>query len=146
MSYTNLLYHIVYATKGRAPLITLDLKGRLHGYLGGIVGGLGGAPIEINGMSEHVHLLVRLRPIISVSDFLSKLKSGSSLWAKRQTKGRFAWQAKYGAFTVSESQVGKVRKYIRDQEKHHRTMSFEEEFEALLKANHVEFDEKYLWT
>ena len=145
MSYTNLLYHIVYATKSRAPLITLDLKNRLHGYLGGIVGGLGGVPIEINGMSEHVHLLVRLRPIISVSEFLSKLKSGSSLWAKRQTKGRFAWQARYGAFTVSESQVGKVRKYIRDQEKHHRTMSFEEEFEALLKANHVEFDEKYLW-
>ena len=146
MSYTNLLYHIVYATKNRAPLITLDLKSRLHGYLGGIVGGLGGVPIEINGMSEHVHLLVRLRPIISVSEFLSKLKSGSSLWAKRQTKGRFAWQAKYGAFTVSESQVGKVRKYIRDQEKHHRTISFEEEFEALLKANQVEFDEKYLWT
>ena len=146
MSYTNLLYHIVYATKNRASLITLDLKSRLHGYLGGIVGGLGGVPIEINGMSEHVHLLVRLRPNISVSEFLSKLKSGSSLWAKRQTKGRFAWQAKYGAFTVSESQVGKVRKYIRDQEKHHRTMSFEEEFEALLKANQVEFDEKYLWT
>ena len=146
MSYTNLLYHIVYATKNRAPLITLDLKSRLHGYLGGIVGGLGGVPIEINGMSEHVHLLVRLRPIISVSEFLSKLKSGSSLWAKRQTKGRFAWQSKYGAFTDSESQVGKVRKYIRDQEKHHRTMSFEEEFEALLKANQVEFDEKYLWT
>ena len=146
MSYTNLLYHIVYATKSRAPMITLDLKSRLHGYLGGIVAGLGGVPIEINGMSEHVHLLVRLRPIISVSEFLSKLKSGSSLWAKRQTKGRFAWQAKYGAFTVSESQVGKVRKYIRDQEKHHRTMSFEEEFEALLKANQVEFDEKYLWT
>ena len=63
MSYTNLLYHIVYATKSRAPLITSDLKSRLHGYLGGIVGGLGGVPIEINGMSEHVHLLVRIRPI-----------------------------------------------------------------------------------
>ena len=83
MSYTNLLYHIVYATKSRAPLITSDLKSRLHGYLGGIVGGLGGVPIEINGMSEHVHLLVRIRPTISVSDFLSKLKSVSSLWAKR---------------------------------------------------------------
>ena len=146
MSYTNLLYHIVYATKGRAPLITSDLKSRLHAYLGGIVSGLDGVPIEINGMAEHIHLLVRLRPTVSVSDFLSKLKSVSSLWAKRQTKGRFAWQAKYGAFTVSESQVGKVRKYIREQEKHHRTMSFEEEFEALLKSSRIEFDEKYLWT
>ena len=146
MSYTNLLYHIVYATKSRKPLITSELKSRLHGYLGGIVGGLGCVPIEINGMQEHVHLLVRLRPTIAVSDFLSKLKSLSSLWAKRQTKGRFAWQAKYGAFTVSESQVGKVRKYIREQEKHHRTMSFEEEFETLLKGNRIDFDEKYLWT
>ncbi len=146
MSYTNLLYHIVYATKGRAPLIMSDLKSRLDAYLGGIVSGLDGVPIEINGMAEHIHLLVRLRPTISVSDFLSKLKSVSSLWAKRQTKGRFAWQAKYGAFTVSESQVGKVRKYIREQEKHHRTMSFEEEFEALLKSSRIEFDEKYLWT
>ena len=102
------------------PLITSDLKSRLHGYLGGIVGGLGCVPIEINGMEEHVQLLVRLRPTIAVSDFLSKLKSLSSLWAKRQTKGRFAWQAKYGAFTVSESQVGRVRKYIREQEKHHQ--------------------------
>jgi REP element-mobilizing transposase RayT len=146
MSYTNLLYHIVYATKSRAPLINSNLKSRLHGYLGGIVGGLGGIPIEINGMSEHVHLLVRIRPTISVSDFLSKLKSNSSLWAKRQTKGRFAWQAKYGAFTVSESQVSRVRKYIREQEEHHRTMSCEEEFEALLKGNRIDFDAKYLWT
>jgi putative transposase len=109
------------------------------------VGGLGGVPIEINGMSEHVHLLVRIRPTISVSDFLSKLKAVSSLWAKRQTKGlRVA--SKIWAFTVSESQVGRVRKYIREQEKHHRTMSFEEEFEALLKGNRIDFDAKYLWT
>ena len=146
MSYTNLLYHIVYATKERAPFITADLKGRLHGYLGGIVKGLGCVPIEINGMSEHVHLLVKIRPTIAVSDFLSKLKSSSSSWGKRETKGRFGWQAKYGAFTVSESQVGRVRQYIRDQEKHHRRMSFEEEFEALLNSNGIEFEKQYLWT
>jgi putative transposase len=145
MSYTNLLYHIVYATKERAPLITNALKSRLHEYLGGIVHGLGCTPIEINGVSDHVHLLVKLRPIISVSDFLSKLKSNSSGWAKRQTKGRFAWQARYGAFTVSESQVDNVRSYIRNQEKHHQKMSFEEEFRTLLKAHHIDFDEARLW-
>lgn len=128
MSYTKLLYHIVYATKERAPLITNALRPRLHEYLGGIVNGLGGVPIEINGVSDHVHLLVRLRPTIAVSDFLSKLKSNSSSWAKRQTRGRFAWQVRYGAFTVSESQVDSVRRYIRNQEKHHQRMSFEEEF------------------
>lgn len=146
MSYTNLLYHLVYATKERAPLINADLKPRLHEYLGGIVKGLNSVPIEINGMSEHVHLLVRIRPTISVADFLSKLKSNSSSWAKRQTKGRFAWQARYGAFTVSKSQVNRVRQYIRDQERHHLDMSFEQEFEALLKNNGIEFDEQYLWT
>lgn len=145
MSYTNLLYHVVYATKERAPLITSDLKPRLHEYLGGIVNGLGCVPIEINGMSEHVHLLVKIRPTISVSDFLSKLKSSSSGWARRQTKGRFAWQARYGAFTVSESQVIRVRQYIRDQEKHHQKMSFIEEFEALLRSNGIEFEKQYMW-
>ena len=145
MSYTNLLYHVVSGTKGRTPLITSDLKSRLHEYLGGIVNGLGCIPIEINGMAEHVHLLVKIRPTISVSDFLSKLKSSSSNWAKRQTGGRFVWQVKYGAFTVSESQAGMVRRYIRNQEKHHRKMSFEEEFEALLSGNRIDFDKQYLW-
>jgi putative transposase len=145
MSYTNLLYHIVYATKKRAPLITNLLRPRLHEYLGGIVRGLGSVPIEINGVSDHVHLLVKLRPTISVSDFLSKLKSNSSGWAKRQTSGRFAWQDRYGAFTVSESQVDHVRLYIRNQEKHHQRMSFEEEFKALLKAHKLDFDEAHLW-
>jgi putative transposase len=146
MSYTNLLYHIVYGTKQRTPFITADLKDRLHQYLGGIVRKLDCVPIEINGMSEHVHLLVKLRPTISVSDFLSKLKSISSGWARKQTKGRFAWQAKYGAFTVSESQVGRVRKYIREQEKHHKNMSFEDEMETLLKGNRIDYDKRYLWS
>jgi REP element-mobilizing transposase RayT len=146
MSYTNLLYHIVYGTKGRVPMITSELRSRLHEYLGGIVKGLNCLPIEINGMAEHVHLLVRIRPTISISDFLSKLKSNSSNWARRQTGGRFAWQVRYGAFTVSESQAGTVRQYIRDQEKHHRKMSFQEEFESLLKGNRIDFNEDYLWT
>jgi putative transposase len=88
MSYTNLLYHVVYGTKGRAPLINADLKADLHKYLGGIVRGLGCVPIEINGMSDHVHLMVRIRPTISVSEFLSKLKSGSSNGQRSASHGR----------------------------------------------------------
>jgi len=145
MSYTNLLYHIVYGTKERAPLINAGIKDDLHKYLGGIVRGLGCVPIEINGMPDHVHLLVRIRPSISVSEFLSKLKAGSSNWARRKTKRRFAWQVKYGAFTVSESQAERVRQYIRDQEKHHQKVSFEDEFEALLKSNGIEFEKRFLW-
>ena len=145
MSYTNRLYHIVYATKERAPLITNPLRPRLHEYLGGTVRGLGGTALEINGTNDHVHILAKLRPTISVSDFISKLKSGSSGFAKRQTAGRFAWQARYGAFTVSESQVERVRKYIRNQEEHHRKQSFEEEFRALLQTHRIDFDEAHPW-
>ena len=145
MSYTNLLYHIVYATKERAPLITKTLRPRLHEYLGGTVRGLGGIALEINGTADHVHVLAKLRPTISVSEFLSKLKSGSSGWAKRQTAGRFGWQARFAAFTVSESQVERVRQYIRNQEQHHRKRTFEEEFKALLRAHNVDFDAAHLW-
>jgi putative transposase len=145
MSYTNLLYHIVYATKERAPLITNALRPQLHQYLGGTVRGLGGIAIEINGTEDHVHVLAKIRPTISVSEFLSKLKSVSSGWAKRQTAGRFCWQARFGAFTVSESQVERVRRYIRNQKTHHRKYSFEEEFKALLRAHSIDFNEAYLW-
>src|SRR2546427_12375710 len=85
-----------------------------------MVRGLDGIAIEINGVADHVHVLAKIRPIISISEFMSKLKSGSSGWAKRQTNGRFGWQARFGAFTVSESQVERVRRYIRNQEEHHR--------------------------
>jgi REP element-mobilizing transposase RayT len=145
MSHTNLLYHIVFATKERAPLITETLRPRLHGYLGGIIRGLEGVALEVNGTADHVHILARLRPTISVSAFMSKIKSSSSGWAKRQTRGRFAWQSRFGAFTVSESQVQRVRRYIRNQPAHHRHRSFEEEFNALLTAHHIDFDDAHLW-
>jgi len=145
MSYTNLLYHIVYATKERAPLITSQLRPRLHEYLGGTVRGLDGIAIEVGGTADHVHVLAKIKPTISVSEFLSKLKSGSSGWAKRQTAGRFGWQARFAAFTVSESQVQRVRRYIRNQQEHHCKKSFEEEFRALLRAHKIDFNDRYLW-
>src|SRR2546425_380086 len=141
MSYTNLIYHIVCATKERAPLITEALRPRLHRYLGGTVRKLGGIGLEVKRTSDHVHVVAKLPPTISVAEFLSKLKSGSSGWAKRQTKGRFAWQVRYAAFTVSESQLDRVRQYVRDQKKHHRRKSLDEEFKALLRAHHIDFDE-----
>ena len=145
MSYTNLLYHIVFGTKDRLPLITSEFRPRLHDYLGGIVNGLHGTPLEINGTADRVHVLARIQPVISISEFMSKFKSVSSGWARRQKQKYFKWQVKYGAFTVSESQVDRVQDYIRNQEAHHSRISFEEEFKALLKSNGIEFKEKYLW-
>lgn len=146
MSYTNLLYHIVFATKERAPLITTELRPHLHQYLGGTSRNLGGIALAVGGVADHVHLMIKIKPTIAVSEFIQQLKAGSSGWANKQTRGRFSWQSRYGAFTVSESQVEKVRIYILRQEEHHRRVSFEEEFKALLRAHQIEFDERYLWT
>lgn len=144
MSYTNFLYHIVFGTKGRLPLITKELKPRLFEYLGGTIRGLGGIAFEINGIEDHVHLLVKAPPTIRFSDFLRDLKANSSKWINQNTSGKFAWQRRYGAFTVSESQFENVRNYIRKQEDHHRKFDYKQEFESFLKANKIEIDE-YLW-
>jgi len=127
------------------PLITKEFRPRLHQYLGGMVNGLHGTPLEINGTADHVHVLARIKPVISIAEFLGKFKSVSSGWARRQTRGKFKWQVKYGAFSVSQSQVERVQRYIRNQEAHHSKISFEEEFRALLKSHGIEFEEKYLW-
>ena len=144
MSYTHLLYHIVFATKDRVRLISPAWEDELYRYLGGIVKNHGGEPIEINGMPEHGHLLVRLKQLPSLPDFMRELKASSSKWAKRHNS-KFSWQRRYGAFTVSESMSEAVRKYIQNQKFHHKEQTFEDEFTELLRLHNVEYDSKYLW-
>lgn len=144
MAYTNLLYHLVFGTKERLPFITDELKSHFHAYLGGTVRGLGGVAFEINGMNDHVHLLVKLNTTHRLDYFLRDLKANSSKWAKEKTNGQFSWQRRYGAFTVSESQFAVVQNYIRNQEAHHKKFDFKQEFETMLRANGLEIDE-YLW-
>jgi len=147
-SYTNLIYHIVFATKNRRTTITADRKERLYEYIGGTIRGLGGILLAINGMSDHVHILVKLRPDKSLSDVLRDMKANSSGWMHDvfPDAADFSWQNGYGAFTVSSSQIDGVKRYIADQEIHHAGRSFEDEFVVLLEKNGVEFDRKYLWT
>ena len=144
-SYTNLLYHFVFATKDRLPLLTSKIRPRLYEYLGGTVRGLDGTALEIGGIEDHIHLLAKLRQDIAVAEFIKKLKSNSSRWVRRTLRKDFGWQEGYGGFTVSESQMERVRQYIRNQEEHHRRVSFEEEFKALLRAHHIDYEEDYLW-
>ncbi len=144
-SYTKLLYHLVFSTAKRQPLITEKLRSPLYDYLGGTVRGLDGVAIELGGVEDHVHLLVRMPRTIAVDEFLQKLKANSSGWVTRANGIKFNWQRGFGAFTVSESQVEKVRRYIQNQVEHHRKVSFEQEFKAMIKAHQVEFDEEYLW-
>ncbi len=146
-TYTNLLYHLVFSTKGRYPLITKELQSNLHAYLGGIIRGEGGVLLEIGGMPDHVHLLAKFKPTVSISDMLRCIKANSSGWVNEERKGsrKFGWQDGYAAFTVSESQVAVVRQYIQQQETHHRGLSYQDEFRALLERHGIEFDERYIW-
>lgn len=143
-SYTNLLYHIVYGTNDRKPLIDDNLRPRLYEYLGGTIRGMKGVCVEIGGVEDHIHILAKLHPTVSVSDFLEKLKANSSKWTKTVKRG-FGWQGGYAAFSVSESQVARVKRYIQNQREHHRRASFEEELLALLRAHGVSYDPNHLW-
>lgn len=146
-SYTNLLYHIVFSTKRRRALIVPELRDDLYAYLGGVVRGERGTLLEIGGMPDHVHIVARFRSEPSVAQMIKTLKSKTSKWANEQSRGpgHFAWQIGYGAFTVSASQLDKVLDYVRNQERHHRRKTFQDEYLALLKRHGIEFEERYLW-
>ncbi len=146
-TFTNLLTHVVFSTSGRAPFLTNVIRPDVHAYLGGILREIHATPIAIGGAADHVHLLTRLPADLAVADCLRVVKSNSSRWVKERWPERrsFAWQGGYGAFSVSESKRGAVIRYIQDQERHHRRISFQDEFLALLKNHGLEFDERYLW-
>lgn len=146
-TYTNLLYHLVFSTKNRQPSINPNDEDDLYAYIGGIVRGIDGTCLEINGMPDHIHLLIKLPPKIAVSDALRTIKANSSKWYNETKKPnvKFSWQDGYAAFSVSRSQIGDVRAYIRNQKKHHGTKQFESELMMMLERNEIDFDEKYLW-
>ena len=109
-TYTNLLFHVVFSTKNRIGLIEGIVARELHPYLGGIIGNLGGVALEINGMSDHVHLLVKLKPTKSISEIVREVKANSSKWMNEEKwkLRKFGWQDGYAAFTVSKSQAPAV--------------------------------------
>ncbi len=146
-SFTNLLYHIVFATKGREPWLIDSIRPELLKQLGILIKEEGGIPLIVNGMPEHVHILMKLRPDVTVSKIVGDAKSRSSGWVHR-TQGElsmFAWQTGYGAFTVSQSQVPRVHQYIEHQEEHHRERPYVEEFRILLRKNGFDEDEEFFW-
>lgn len=145
---SNLTYHIVFSTKYREPMITPKLREDLYPYIGGIVRNKGGTLIRIGGVADHLHLVVRLRPDIALSDMMRMVKANSSKWVNERNNvsgSRFAWQSGYGAFTVSQSQLTALVEYVENQEEHHRSRSFQDEFVAILKKHGVEYDERYLF-
>lgn len=143
--HLSLHYHLVWGTKHRAPLIADVWRDRLHAFLGGTVRTVGGVAEAIGGTHDHVHLLVGLRATHQLSEVMREIKHSSSQWAHEELKAQsFAWQEGYGTFTVSASQTGVVKRYIANQEEHHRKRTFAEEYKMFLEQSGIVYDERGL--
>jgi putative transposase len=142
-AWTQNFYHTVFSTKQRAMLITPECESRLYPFIGGVVHDLRCTLLAINGLPDHVHLLVRYRPDLSHSELLQQIKGRSSKWLNETFPqlGHFAWQEGYGGFTVSKSAVPQVEAYIAGQKQHHQRQDFKAEFLELLRRHGIEFDE-----
>ena len=145
-SFTCLRYHLVFSTKNRVPQITPDVQKRLYDYMGGILKNENGQLLAAGGTADHVHLLACIYSSVSVSDMLRKVKANSSKWIHETfpEQNQFAWQEGYGAFSVSQSNVEQVRRYVEQQEEHHHRVSFEQEFIEFLERHGISYDERYL--
>jgi putative transposase len=146
-TYTQIYIHIVFAVEGRQSLIKSEHNDELQKYITGIVSGQKQKLIAINNMPDHLHLLVGMRPDSSLSDLVRDIKANSSKFINEQrwVMGRFSWQEGFGAFSYSRSQLGTVIRYIENQQKHHATKSFREEYVALLEKFGVEYDPQYIF-
>ena len=147
-SLSSVFIHLVFSTKDRFPFFTdPTMRDETHAYLGEVSKRVGCPTLIVGGVADHVHLLARLGREVQQSEWVKELKRVSNPWIKERLHngGKFAWQAGYGAFSVSQSNVEEVRDYIRRQEEHHRKMSFQEEYRNFLRRHGVEWDEAYVW-
>ena len=139
--------HINFHTKTNTTDVLDDDLVCLHRYIGGIVKGMGAVLIEVGGMTDHVHLLCSLPKTMALADFVKTVKAESSRWIKTLNPHyycAFAWQEGYAAYSVSTSVLPKVVNYIRNQQDHHKVRTFMDEYKAFLKANNIDYDERYL--
>jgi len=146
-TFTNLLFHVVFSTKERRPLIDDSFRDRLHQYMSGIARSEFGGALSIGGTDNHVHSLIVLPADVAAAEAMRKWKSLSSKWVHETlpAEADFGWQEGYSAFTVSRSNVSKVAAYIENQAEHHMKMTFEEEFIALLDRHGIKYDPRYVW-
>lgn len=142
---TRILVHLIFSTKERARLIPSELEKDLYAYLGGICRNLQSPLLDAGGDADHVHLVVSLAKTISVADLLLPLKRDSSSWMKSHGTTDFYWQDGYAAFSVGESQLPVLHRYLARQKEHHRRKTFKEELLAFLERYKVQYDERYLW-
>lgn len=146
-TYTQILLHVVFSTKGRKSWITPEIAEQLYPYLGGIVRAQNGTLFDIGGVADHLHMLIRWRPDMSVSDLMRIVKANSSKWlhATFPSLLDFAWQDGYSAFSVSKSKEQIVKRYIAGQVEHHAREDYKSELLRLLRAHGVDFEERYVF-
>lgn len=146
-TYIQIYVQVVFAVKFRLNLIPVEHSEEIRRYMTGIVTNLGSKLIAINNMPDHCHLLIGLKPDISLSELIGKVKSGSSgfINKKQLVPGHFEWQDGFGAFSYSRSQISTVAGYIEKQQEHHRKRTFREEYIALLEEFDVAFDQRYIF-
>jgi REP element-mobilizing transposase RayT len=146
-SLSNILIHLTFSTKHREPLLDPQIRDEVFRYLAGVLKEMDCPPLIVGGYLDHIHVLFAQSRTTTVAKVVETIKSSSSRWLK--TKGEkykaFAWQAGYGAFSVSESNAETVTRYIAGQDRHHAKTTFQEELRRLLEKHRVAFDERYVW-
>ena len=146
-SYTQLYVHLVFAVKNRDAVLSKNIRPRVFEYMSGIITGMKHKSVCVNGVSDHVHLLIGINPSKSISDTVHDIKRSTTLFINTEKicAARFAWQEGYGGFTYSRSQLDNVYNYILNQEKHHSKLTFREEYIGFLKKFEIEYNEQFLF-
>ena len=144
---TAILLHITFSTKHREPLIPESIEPDLYAYIGGICRGTKSSLHAMNGAADHVHMLVSLAKTIALSELMLQLKRDSSKWIKEHDSNlrAFAWQDGYFAFSIGQSGVDELKRYIASQKDHHKSIDFKDEIRAFLRKYEIECDERYMW-
>ena len=146
-TFTQIYIQAVFAVKGRANLLDKQWRDELFKYMAGIIKGKNQKPIIVNGVGDHVHVFMGLKPTVTLSDLIRDIKNNSSNYINDNglVKGKFSWQEGYGAFSYAHSQLDNVYKYILNQEEHHRKRKFKDEYLAILQEFEIPFDDRYLF-
>ena len=141
------LIHLIFSTKDRRSLIKDSIRVELHNYAGGIFRDLDSPALLMNSVEDHIHILFKLHRTRALSDVVGELKRSTSLWVKEQGPqfNDFYWQAGFGGFSIGQSGVPSLKKYIAGQAEHHKRRGFQDEFREFLRLYVVEYDEKYVW-
>jgi putative transposase len=146
-TFSQIYLQYVFAVKGRENLLQQPWREEVFKYISGIISAKGQKPIIVNGVADHVHVFVGLKPSMGISELVQSIKNNSSKFINDQklVKGRFEWQEGYGVFSYAQSQVDQVYQYILNQEEHHKRRTFQEEYVDLLRKFQVAYEERFLF-